>query len=321
MSTISRLTRPALAAVLALLWAGGASAAPVTFTFVSNAIAGGAFASTQTYTPALPFSGTGVVDEAAGTFSVSLPDFTVVIDVLVLTPGAEASVLTTGWGQTGTFAGGVGGAVTSSSATGTNTCTDLNGSGYLVCAGVPATVAPWPPTGAAGTFGAPGATISLADGVGYDGTITVNNANDPNGGQVQSIYTYSILPDADGDDVADGSDNCPYTSNPTQLDSGGVNTAVPDGIGDACQCGDTNNSGTVTATDATVLSRAIAGLSPFFSVASGLGGGGPGLDKCNVGGSPSPGVGGCTASDATVIKRALALLGPGIAQNCDAALP
>ena len=55
--------------------------------------------------------------------------------------------------------------------------------------------------------------------------------------------------------------------------------------------------------------------------ASGLGGGGPGLLKCNVGSSPSPGGGGCTSSDATVIGRAVGLLGPGIAQNCDAALP
>jgi len=126
--------------------------------------------------------------------------------------------------------------------------------------------------------------------------------------------------DSDGDGVADSLDNCTYEPNPTQSDVGGLGAAPPDGIGDACQCGDTNNSGTVTATDATVLSRAIAGLSPYFSVASGLGGGGPGLAKCNVG-AVNPGVAGCTASDATVIGRAVALLSPGILQNCDAALP
>ncbi len=116
-------------------------------------------------------------------------------------------------------------------------------------------------------------------------------------------------------------DNCAWTANPAQTDIGGVGAAPSDGIGDACQCGDTNDSGTVTATDATVLRRAIAGLGPYFSVASGLGGGGPGLDKCNVGSTPSPGVAGCTASDATVISRALASLPPGIAQSCDAAQP
>ena len=116
-------------------------------------------------------------------------------------------------------------------------------------------------------------------------------------------------------------DNCPWTANAAQTDSGGVNTAVADGIGDACQCGDTNNSGIVTATDATVLSRAILGLSPYFSVASGLGGGGPGLRKCNVAATVTPGVAGCTATDATVISRATVSLPPGIQQGCDAANP
>jgi len=192
---ILRLARPGLVGALALVWAGVASATPVIFTFASSASLGGAFASTQTFTPPLPFSGAGDVDEAAGTYTLSLPAFTVVIDVLALTPGAEASVLTTGWSQTGTFAGGAGGAVTSSSAAGTTTCTSLNAFGSLVCGGVLPSVAPWPPTGAAGLFGAAGATINLTDGIGFDGTITVNTANDPNGGQVQSIYRYSLVPE------------------------------------------------------------------------------------------------------------------------------
>jgi len=142
-------------------------------------------------------------------------------------------------------------------------------------------------------------------------------------------YKFEEAVDPDGDGVVSGAttlgkqfilDNCAYEPNAAQTDTGGIGAAPPDMIGDACQCGDTNNSGTVTATDATVLSRAIAGLSPYFSVASGLGGGGPGLLKCNVG-AVNPGVPGCTASDATVIGRAVALLSPGILQNCDAALP
>ena len=123
--------------------------------------------------------------------------------------------------------------------------------------------------------------------------------------------------DSDGDGVPDSLDNCPYQPNPTQSDIGGLGAAPPDGIGDACQCGDTNNSGTVTATDATVLNRAIVGLSPYFSV-PGLG---AGLGKCNVAATPTPGVAGCTATDATVISRALLSLSPGIAQGCDAAQP
>lgn len=192
---MSRLARPALAGVLALLWAGGASATPVVFTFLSTANAGAAFPSTQVFTPALPFVGGGDVDEALGTYTLTLPAFNVDIDVIA-TAGIDASVLTTGWGQTGTFAGGVGGAVTSSSATGTSACTPgPGGLGGLICPSVPPTVAPWPPTGTAGSFGAAGATISLANGPGFDGTITVNSANDPSGGQIQSIYTYSFVPE------------------------------------------------------------------------------------------------------------------------------
>ena len=124
-------------------------------------------------------------------------------------------------------------------------------------------------------------------------------------------------PDSDGDLVPDASDNCKYKANADQADSGGVNSSVADGIGNACQCGDVNNDGTVTATDATVLTRVLVGLSPYFSVAAM----GPGLAKCNVAATPTPGVAGCTASDATVISRALIGLTPGIAQGCDAALP
>ena len=150
-------------------------------------------------------------------------------------------------------------------------------------------------------------------------------------------------PDSDGDGVADSSDNCPYEPNPTQSDVGGIGTAGPDGLGDACQCGDVNNDGTVTSSDATVLSRALINLSPAFSVGGNAvctGGGTPvsccsgpgtgscdpglgvaGLSKCNVAATPTPGVAGCTSSDATVVSRALVSLAPGIAQGCDAAQP
>ena len=133
---------------------------------------------------------------------------------------------------------------------------------------------------------------------------------------VETLVKTALMPDEDRDGIPDDKDNCPYEPNPAQADSGGINTAVPDGIGDACQCGDTNNDGKVTSTDSTVLKRAILGLSPYFSVAA-L----PGLNKCNVGTTVVPGVAGCTTSDATVISRAILSLSPGIAQTCDAAAP
>ena len=137
-----------------------------------------------------------------------------------------------------------------------------------------------------------------------------------------------ILDDGDGNGTvgdnpctggvtANCDDNCRYELNTNQSDVSG------DGIGDACQCGDTNNSGFVTASDSTVLFRALAGLSPYFSVASGLGGGGPGLAKCNVAATPTAGVAGCTSTDAIVIQKALSSPSwlPGIKQGCDAANP
>ena len=45
------------------------------------------------------------------------------------------------------------------------------------------------------------------------------------------------------------SDNCPFASNVDQADSGGVDSPTPDGVGDACQCGDVASSGIVEAAD------------------------------------------------------------------------
>jgi hypothetical protein len=177
-----------------LFFAGSASAVPVTFTYVSVESFDAGFPSTQTFTPTLPFSGPGDVDEAAGTYSLSLPDFTIVLDILAL-PGDDAALETTNWSQTGTFAAGVGGDLTSSAATGVTTCTDLGGGlGGLVCAGpppFPKNVAPWPPTGASGpTLGDPSATIDIATN-----TIVVIEPFDTNGGQIRSTYTYEEIPE------------------------------------------------------------------------------------------------------------------------------
>jgi hypothetical protein len=62
-------------------------------------------------------------------------------------------------------------------------------------------------------------------------------------------YAWAVRPgdiDADGDGFAEGSDNCTQVANPTQLDADG------DGFGNLCD-GDLNNSGTVTATDFSLL--------------------------------------------------------------------
>ncbi len=189
------LARHLLLLAASLFVAGGAWAAPVVFTFESATSFDAQFGSSQTFTPELPFSGSGDIDEAGGTYDVTLPTFTIVIDVLAV-PGDDAEIETTGWGQVGTFTPGAGEQdLNGTSASGTSTCTDLGGGlGGLVCAEVPPNILPWPPTGDAGpTLGPPGAFIDTADGPGYDGTIRVVEAFDSNGGQLENIYRYSFL--------------------------------------------------------------------------------------------------------------------------------
>jgi hypothetical protein len=178
-----------------MFFAGSASAAPVTFTFESATTFDPGFDTSTVFDPSHPFSGEGDVDEIAGTYDFDLPDFAIEIDVLL--DGPDAGVATTDWGQTGDWTPGAGEVpITSSSSTGTVTCTNLGGLGGLVCGSVPATVAPWPPTGASGpTLGAPGSWIDTADGLDYDGTVIVNEAYDANGGQIQSIYRYTFVPE------------------------------------------------------------------------------------------------------------------------------
>ncbi len=103
--------------------------------------------------------------------------------------------------------------------------------------------------------------------------------------------------DSDADGVPDASDNCPYWTNPDQLDRGGLGAgSVPDGIGDACQCGDVSGDGFVTIADATIIRRAL--LSPPTATMENP-------QRCDVGPAGPARSGGCTVADATLIRRAL----------------
>ena len=104
-------------------------------------------------------------------------------------------------------------------------------------------------------------------------------------------------------------DNCPSIANPDQLDDGGINTTTPDGIGNACQCGDVTGNGIVNGQDANAIKRHGLGLepNPMFVV--------PG--NCDVTGN-----GACNGQDANAVKRE-ALGGepnPLFGQNCHNAL-
>jgi len=115
-----------------------------------------------------------------------------------------------------------------------------------------------------------------------------------------------VCPDADADGVCDADDNCPFEPNPGQEDQGGISLASgPDGVGDACQCGDHNGDGRVTLADAVILQRSF--LVPPTAARS--------QARCDVGGSA-----GCSLADAVVLRRTLVATAT-IAQQCDAALP
>lgn len=133
------------------------------------------------------------------------------------------------------------------------------------------------------------------------------------------LFTHSLPPsvlvetDTDGDGIGEGDDNCPHVANADQADRGGIAAMVPDGTGDACQCGDVNDDGGVLINDATILKRAVLGLGPGLTTPL----------KCNVIGPTDPADADsdgrpddCAINDATVIKRAILGLGPGIAPVC-----
>ncbi|MFQ5697976.1 MAG: M28 family peptidase [Myxococcota bacterium] len=107
-----------------------------------------------------------------------------------------------------------------------------------------------------------------------------------------------------GGSVSGCDDNCRFRPNPAQEDHGGQAGAIPDGIGDACQCGDNNGDGIVNITDRVLLARSLGGLPP-----------GVDPDKCNVSGT-DPTL--CNVTDDVVMQRFLGGLPPGIANLCSA---
>jgi hypothetical protein len=124
----------------------------------------------------------------------------------------------------------------------------------------------------------------------------------------REIFIATPTPDADQDGVLDAADLCPLRADPEQADSGGVASAEPDGVGDACQCGDVSNDGRVTATDVELFRTALAA----GEVAS-L----PGAGKCRVNGAWAR----CSVLDVALLRRALTDPSvPTLEHTCDAAL-
>lgn len=111
-------------------------------------------------------------------------------------------------------------------------------------------------------------------------------------GWIETVVPLDTI-DSDNDGVPDGQDNCPHVFNPSQTDTGGLGFGTtPDGIGNACQCGDVTGEGQVNDTDAAFIKRQALGLAaPLFLVP----------DNCDVTGD-----GRCTGVDGTLIRHAAA---------------
>jgi hypothetical protein len=183
----------ALTSIVSVMFAGIASALPVNFQLTTVNVADGAAPTTQTYIPPLPVLGGGTIDEALGTYNLTLNDFSIAIDILGEGSSPDATISTSGWSQTGTFAGGLGGTVTSSSTTGAVGCVANDPVwGGLICGSAPSTVAPWPPTGGVpgDPFGVAGAVIDI-----NANTITVTEPFDALAGQIQLVYDYTVIPE------------------------------------------------------------------------------------------------------------------------------
>ncbi len=137
----------------------------------------------------------------------------------------------------------------------------------------------------------PDACIAQWDPVcGCDG-LTYGNECEADRAGVSIDHRGACGGDADGDGLPDQSDNCPHRANAGQADSGGIGTNTPDGIGNACQCGDVTGDGRVVTQDAHVVKRfGLGDVSPLFTE--------PG--NCDVTGNGS-----CNGQDAKMIQRAV----------------
>src|SRR6185436_10691329 len=113
--------------------------------------------------------------------------------------------------------------------------------------------------------------------------------------------------DWDGDGVPNAGDNCPYAANPGQEDGGGVNTNTPNGVGDACECGDVSGNGKINGQDSNAIKRhGLGGTpNPLFVEAC----------LCDVSGNGS-----CNGQDASAVSRAALGLVPNplFANACEA---
>jgi thrombospondin type 3 repeat protein len=175
--------------------------------------------------------------------------------------------------------------------------------------GAPETLAATGPAGVIGQECCPGPLLLRATGsAGLTTTDALFVTASPSGFVVRGHLGGSLSSagaDSDGDGVEDALDVCPLTADPGQADSGGVGTsAPPDGVGDACQCGDVSDDGHVDVADVMALRDFLSRPSQPLAAPQ----------KCNVG---SLAGGACDVLEAALLRRGLAGLAPGIGFGCE----
>ncbi len=125
--------------------------------------------------------------------------------------------------------------------------------------------------------------------------------------QVELVGGYQPVEDIDADGIQEEVDNCPYTANASQGDTGRVatladpNGATPDGVGNVCQCGELTIDGRVVQEDLDAMRDGLSGQ-PIDPTAA---------PRCSVSGGTD-----CDARDYAVLRRALAQAGPGVQLVC-----
>jgi hypothetical protein len=117
--------------------------------------------------------------------------------------------------------------------------------------------------------------------------------------------------DPDTDGWPELIDICPFFPNSAQEDHGAIASDPPDGIGDACQCGDVNDDGIVNNLDVLTFRNSLADPVQMSLPLAGE-------RKCTVIGEARD----CDVLDVTVIRRTVEgpKLAPGIAPVCQAAV-
>ena len=158
-------------------------------------------------------------------------------------------------------------------------------------------------------IGSLGGSIGQSEALGFSGSTSPSSLTTAAPGFWPIVAGGFPTLDIDLDGFQAFLDNCPFAFNPLQADVAGIGSGSgPDGIGNACQCGDVNDDGVVDGFDVDSFRDALADQSMSLA----------GQAKCTVIGELSD----CDVLDASVLRRVIdgPDLPPDIAQVCEAAV-